>query len=344
MSLRRIPPSELKRRIDGAGPLLVLDVRRPEAFRRKPAGIAGAVPLLLDAPEPWIPDVPRETPVVAYCLCSGQASSTRAALWLTAAGYTDVAVLEGGLPAWQAEKLPLAPISPDDRTRVGAWVAPPPTPAPAAVGSRLIAESAFLAGEQLPVRRDMAVLFVDMVNSTQLLFTRRPEDVLRLVQAFMEVVVNVAVQHCGDVHDFEGDGAMLYFAGVGEAVPAAFNLRAALNGRRHELPELPQARFALDAGPLVVGHIGAAERRALSFIGPCVNAAARILKLAPPGGIVATGRVVDQAERTDPDLAAQFVALPDRHLLKGWKEPVLVYVAADRNACPEHCHDTRSES
>lgn len=84
----------------------------------------------------------------------------------------------------------------------------------------------------------MAVLFVEMVDSTALLLTRQPEGVLGLIQAFMEIVVDVAVQQCGDVHDFEGNGAMLYFAGVREALPAAFNLRTALNARRRDLPEL----------------------------------------------------------------------------------------------------------
>ncbi len=341
MSLRRTSPDELKGRLDAAEPVLVLDVRRPEAFRRHPSGIAGAIPLLLDVPEPQIPDVPRETPVVAYCLCSGQASSTRAARWLEAAGYTDVAVLTGGLPAWEAAGFRCAPIHPDDARRIATWITPP-RQASGATGGSLIAESAFLAGEQLPARRDMAVLFVDMVDSTQLLFMHSPEEMLGLVQAFMEIVVDVAVRHCGDVHDFEGDGAMLYFAGVGEALPAAFNLRTALNARRRDLPELPQARFALDAGPLVIGHVGAVERRGLSFIGPSVNAAARILKLAPPGGIVATQRILSEAWYTDPDLAARFVALPEQQLLKGWQEPVSVYVAADSSSAADVCQDCRS--
>ncbi|MGH8033635.1 MAG: rhodanese-like domain-containing protein, partial [Lysobacterales bacterium] len=263
MSVARIAPAELARRL--AGPLLLLDVRRSEAFRRQPEGIANAVPVVLDEPAALIPDLPRESPVVAYCLCSGQASSTRVALWLQAAGYTNVSVLDGGLPGWKAQNLPLSPVRIDDRRRITRWI---PAPRPAAERGRLIAETSFLAGEQLPLRRDMTVLFVDMVDSTRLLFTHTPEDVLRLVQGFMEIVVNIAVQHCGDVHDFEGDGAMLYFAGPGEAVPAAFNLRAALDARRHCEPDLPQARMALDAGPLVVGYVGAQERRSLSFIGP----------------------------------------------------------------------------
>jgi class 3 adenylate cyclase/rhodanese-related sulfurtransferase len=329
-TIGRLAPTELQVRLRSPSPPLLLDVRRSEALKRSPLGIQTAIPVLLDETEPKIPDLPRDTEIVAYCLCSGQASSTRVALWLQTTGYTDVSVLEGGLPAWQTAGMPLADIDLDARNRITDWI-----PAQTSDG-HLIAEQAFLSGIELPTRREMAVLFVDMVDSTQLLFTRSPEEVLRLVQAFMEVVVDVAVQHCGDVHDFEGDGAMLYFAGPGEAVPAAFNLRKALAARRHCEPELPQARFALDSGPLIVGYIGSRERRALSFIGPSVNAAARILKLAVPESIVATERIVTEARRTDPDLAAQFQALPEKQHLKGWAEPVTVFVASPESGQARH--------
>jgi len=337
--LRRLPPDEFNRRLDGAGRRVLLDVRRSGALIRNPRGIAGAVPILLDESDPKVPDVPRDTEMLAYCLCSGQASSTRVAHWLLRAGYQNVAVLEGGLPAWEAVGLPLTEVSIGDRRQIGRWLSSAALVEPehhTGTGP-LMAESAFLAGHRLPLRREMAVLFVDMVNSTELLFTRTPEHVLSLVQSFMAVVVDVAVQHCGDVHDFEGDGAMLYFAGAGEAVPAAFSLREALAVRRSEVPGLPEARFALDSGPLVAGYVGGRERRGLSFIGPSVNTAARILKLAPPGGIVATEAVVEHARRSDPDLAACFERLPERQALKGFKEPVAVYVApAGAQGCG-HC-------
>lgn len=285
--------------------------------------------MLLDESDPLLPDLPRDTAVAVYCLCSGEASSTRVASWLNAAGYQNILVLEGGLPGWQSAGMPLVPILEQARGAIPAWSRRSvlvPERSSAADGT-LIAERAFLSGVTLPAKREMAVLFVDMVDSTKLLFAHTPEKVLSLVQSFMEVVVQIAVQHCGDVHDFEGDGAMLYFAGPGESVPAAFNLRKALAGRRHCEPELPTARFALDVGPLVVGHVGSVERRSLAFIGPSVNMAARILKLAPPEGIVATQAVIAHAERTDPDLARRFVELPEKQSLKGIEAPVTVFLA-----------------
>lgn len=237
---------------------------------------------------------------------------------------------------------PLAPIDGDARPPGVAWK---PLPAEAPVRTLADLEAArasqdafvvpnpvgqsFLTGQELPLRREMAVVFVDMVDSTPLLFRHSPEHALALVQAFMEVVVDVAVYHCGNVHDFQGDGALLYFAGPGEAVPAAFELREALATRRQALPELPLARVALDVGPLVIGVVGTRFRRSVALAGPSINVAARILKLAPPGGIIATEPVVEHAKRTDPDLASRFAGLPERHHLKGVEGgPFALWVAS----------------
>jgi class 3 adenylate cyclase len=322
-SIGRMQPADLHAQIAAGHAPLLLDVRRREAFRRRPAGIPGAVPVTLDDPESSVPDIARESPIVTYCLCSGMASSARVALWLEAAGYRHLRVLDGGLPAWESLGLPLAPLQ--DAAAIPRWM--PAAMLRAAGGAQLIAEAALLAGRPLPLRREMAVLFVDMVDSTSLLLRLSPEEMLALVQAFMQTVVEVSVQHCGDVHDFQGDGAMLYFAGPGEAVPAAFRLRRALAIRRAELPLLPDARMALDFGPLLVGRVGTSDRRSLSFIGPSIHIAARILPLAPPGGIVATQRIVQDARSTDPDLAARFTPLPGAHSLKGFRTPLTVFVA-----------------
>jgi class 3 adenylate cyclase len=167
-----------------------------------------------------------------------------------------------------------------------------------------------------------------MVDSTPLLFRHSTEEVLDLVQAFMETVVDVGVYHCGNVHDFEGDGALLYFAGPSEAVPAAFELRDALMVKRRARPELPLARLALDMGPLVIGVVGTRFRRSVTLVGPSINIAARILKLAPPGGIIATETVVEHAKRTDPDLASRFARLLEPQQLKGVAGGLLeLYVA-----------------
>jgi class 3 adenylate cyclase len=174
----------------------------------------------------------------------------------------------------------------------------------------------------------MAVLFVDMVGSTRLVFERSPEEVLDVMQAFMEVVIDVGAYHCGDVHDFEGDGALLYFEGAGEAVPAAFRLRDELAARRERVPGLPLPRLSLDAGPIVIGVVGTRFRRTVSLVGPSLHTAARILKLAPPGGIAATEAVVASARVANPALAREFARLDSLPAhLEAELGPIRVWVA-----------------
>jgi class 3 adenylate cyclase len=227
-----------------------------------------------------------------------------------------VAVLRGGLAAWTDAGYPLAPLpdpeapggppwkeaKPDEPSRASASA----PPASESLFLPRIAGQSFLEGLDLPLRREMAMLFVDMVGSTRLVFERSPEEVLAVMQTFMEVVIDVGAYHCGDVHDFEGDGALLYFEGAGEAVPAAFRLRDELASRREKVPGLPLPRLSLDTGPIVLGVVGTRFRRTVSLVGPSLHVAARILKLAPPGGIAATEAVVAQARVANPALARRF--------------------------------------
>lgn len=327
MSIDRLSPQALLARLERPEPLLLLDVRRPGSLQKDPFGISGAIPVVLKSSGPDLPDVERDRPIIVYCLCKGQASSTRVAQWLIEAGYRQVSVLEGGLPAWRAENLPTWQVVIRSDLRWAPLHQLVRGAESETGGAPLLAERAFLAGVPLPARREMAVLFVDMVESTRLLFEHPAETVLALVQEFMEVVVDVAVQHCGDVKDFEGDGAMLYFSGTGEALPAAFEIRRRLTAARAVQPLLPPARISIDAGPLVIGHVGTRDRRALCFVGPSINTAARILKHAPPGGIVATHGAVLRARRSDPELAAQFSRMPNRLTLKGIERGLAVYLS-----------------
>jgi class 3 adenylate cyclase len=259
------------------------------------------------------------------------------------AGFRNVAVLRGGLDAWTAAGFPVAPLPSSEGAAAIAWRETTPeelaqvpadaTPPGESLFLPRIAGQSFLEGLDLPLRREMAVLFVDMVGSTRLVFERSPEEVLAVMQAFLELVLDVGAYHCGDVHDFEGDGALLYFEGAGEAVPAAFRLRDALARRRQEVPGLPLPRLSLDAGPIVIGVVGTRFRKTVSLVGPSLHTAARILKLAPPGGISATETVVAQARVANPRLAREFQPMPSvpPHL-EAELGPLRVWVAPVREA------------
>jgi class 3 adenylate cyclase len=149
--------------------------------------------------------------------------------------------------------------------------------------------------ETPPVRRRLATLFVDIAGSTSLLVHHPPEVVLGVVQGFMSLVSEVASAHAGTVKDFEGDGALLYFASTKNAVRAALAIQRRLADGRCDIacgdgPGIA-ARMSITLGDVVVGVVGSSMRRGLALIGPSVNIGARLLKHAATGAIIASGDV-----------------------------------------------------
>jgi class 3 adenylate cyclase len=165
--------------------------------------------------------------------------------------------------------------------------------------------------EAPPIRRHLATLFVDIAGSTSLLVHHTPEVVLGVVQDFMTLVTEVASAHAGTVKDFEGDGALLYFASVKNAVTAALAIRRRLADGRCDVacgdgPGIA-ARMSVTVGDVVVGAVGSSTtRRGIAIIGPSVNVGARLLKHAPAGAIIAGGEVFEALRRDAPGLADEF--------------------------------------
>lgn len=176
--------------------------------------------------------------------------------------------------------------------------------------------------ETLATRRRLTTLFVDIAGSTTLLVHHPPEIVLSVVQGFMTLVTEVASSHAGTVKDFEGDGALVYFASLKNAVRAALAIRRKLADGRCDIscrdgPGIT-ARMSITVGDVVVGTVGSAKRQGLALVGPSVNIGARLLKHAPLGGIIASGEVVAELlERGAGELAACFQPLDAEFAVQG---------------------------
>jgi class 3 adenylate cyclase len=161
-----------------------------------------------------------------------------------------------------------------------------------------------------PIRRRLATLFVDIAGSTSLLVHHPPEVVLGVIQCFMGLVAEVAFAHAGNVKDYEGDGALLYFDSAGDAARAALDIHAGLGQGHCETgcgggPGI-LARMSLAVGDVVVGTVGPARCARLALVGPSVNIGSRLLKDIDPGEIIATDEIVDALRLDRPDLAAMF--------------------------------------
>ncbi len=165
-------------------------------------------------------------------------------------------------------------------------------------------------GDGLPERRRLTTVFVDIAGSTSLLVHHQPEAVLGVVQCFLKLVAEVAAACRGNVKDYEGDGALLYFDALRDGVEAALAIRAALAEGRCDAdcgggPGV-EARISLTAGEVVVGRVGSSSRPGMALVGPSVNVGSRLLKQVPPGGIITTGEVFESLRREAPGLAEEF--------------------------------------
>jgi adenylate cyclase len=147
------------------------------------------------------------------------------------------------------------------------------------VARRALERGTELGGQE----RHVAVLFVDLVGSTQLTATHPPGEVVDLLNEFFNVVVDTVQKHGGFVNKFLGDAALCIFGAPLEHPDAAGAALAASRELHDELVGvLGQTEFGIgvSAGQAIAGHIGAQARFEYTVIGDPVNEAARLTELA----------------------------------------------------------------
>lgn len=164
-----------------------------------------------------------------------------------------------------------------------------------------VARRALERGTELGgVERDVVVLFVDLVGSTQLASTRPPAEVVGLLNDFFRIVVETVQRHGGFVNKFQGDACLCIFGAPIEHPNAAGAALAAARELHDELVSvLDQIEFGIGvaAGRAIAGHVGAQHRFEYTVIGDPVNEAARLTELAKlePGHVLASAIAVSGA-------------------------------------------------
>lgn len=164
------------------------------------------------------------------------------------------------------------------------------------VAEQALEQGVSLGGEL----RDVAVLFIDLVGSTELATKLPPQEVVKMLNEFFGVVVEVIGEHGGSINKFEGDAALCIFGApaerpdpAGDALTAGRKLISTLT---EKLPALDLG-IGISAGTVVAGNIGSAERFEYTVIGDPVNEAARLTELAKSeaGRVLASGSAVERA-------------------------------------------------
>jgi predicted ATPase/class 3 adenylate cyclase len=184
-------------------------------------------------------------------------------------------------------------------------------------------------------RRQLTVLFCDLVGSTELSGRLDPEEMSQVIRAYHRGCTHVIRRWDGYVAKYMGDGVLAYYGwprahedDAERAVRAGLELTKAVAEQTASDGTQLAARIGIATGQVVVGELigeGAAQEEAV--VGETPNLAARLQALAAPGTVViaaSTRRLVGGVFDLD-DLGAQ--------RLKGFAEPVLGWrVVGERGA------------
>jgi class 3 adenylate cyclase/predicted ATPase len=176
-------------------------------------------------------------------------------------------------------------------------------------------------------RRQLTVLFCDLVGSTALAARLDPEDLRAIMAAYHRATAAVVERFGGHVARYLGDGVLAYFGwprahedDAERAVRAGLELVEAVARVEPHADIRLRARIGIATGQVVVGDlVGAGATRDEAVVGETPNLAARLQALAAPATVV-----ISQATRRLVGNLFELADLGPRHL-KGFAQPCAVW-------------------
>jgi len=152
-------------------------------------------------------------------------------------------------------------------------------------------------------RRQLTVMFCDLVGSTSLSEQLDPEELREVVRAYQERCGQVIDRFEGHIAQYLGDGLLVYFGypaahedDAARAVRAGLGIVEELHDLNTRLPQPIQVRIGIHTGQVVVGEMGGGRRHEQLALGETPNIAARMQGIAQPDTVVissATCRLVE---------------------------------------------------
>jgi len=154
-------------------------------------------------------------------------------------------------------------------------------------------------------RRQLTVMFCDLVGSTALAARLDPEELREHVRAYHAASADVISRFEGHIAQYLGDGLLVYFGyplahedDAERAVSAALAVLNAVAALGTRGPGVSLTlRVGIHTGLVVIGEVGGGSRREQLALGETPNVAARLEALAEPGTVVisaATHRLVER--------------------------------------------------
>jgi TOMM system kinase/cyclase fusion protein len=181
-----------------------------------------------------------------------------------------------------------------------------------------------------PERRQLTVLFCDLVDSTALASQLDPEDLREVVRAYQDTCAKVIARFEGHIAQYLGDGLLVYFGyplahedDAQRAARAGLGIVEALGQLNTRLAQEHRVQLAvrlgIHTGLAVVGEVGGGTRQEQLALGETPNVAARLQGIAAPNTLVISAATF---QLLGGFFACQPLGTP---LLKGLAQPLVVY-------------------
>jgi len=192
-------------------------------------------------------------------------------------------------------------------------------------------------------RSDISIIFSDIRGFTTLSERLSPEDVVALLNPYLEAMSKVIYKHGGTVDKYEGDAIIAFF---GEPVPfkdhavralrASLDMRIALDELRRQWekegrPNQIEMGIGINSGDVFVGLLGSAQRINYTVIGDNANLASRLQDLTKT---YAWPILISEStyQQVKDEFEAEFA---DAVTVKGKTKPVNVYKVIGRKGAPK---------
>lgn len=183
------------------------------------------------------------------------------------------------------------------------------------------------SSNHLPERRQLTVMFVDLVGSTELAIALDPEILRDLMLDYQDRVAGQVARHRGHVARYMGDGVLCYFGwpqaqedSVENAVRAALAVVDIVSQLTISTGQSMRTRIGIATGLVVVGDlVGEGSSREETVIGETPSLAARLQALAKPDQVLISKKTMQ--------LVAQSFHFEDlgHRILKGFPNEIRVY-------------------
>ena len=179
-------------------------------------------------------------------------------------------------------------------------------------------------------RREISVLFADVVAFTPLTDRLAAEEIVALLNELFTILTEIVFRHGGTIDKFIGDCVMAVWGAAesmddhaDRALEAAEDmirfLEVGNEGWKEKYGVTIEIAVGVNSGEAIVGNIGSETRMEYTAIGDTVNVAARLESIARPQQILATQATVQRAEG-----GYEFVDLGEREMT-GRAEPIHVF-------------------